>query len=547
MVNKTILAATLILLFCRMALAQSLPANCEGVRFGEPYRVHPSAVNQTEVFIEHSPAEPSVLWVSCNTLNFIPFFISEGIYVTRDGGATWQGSDTCTGSPLAFHGGDPGIAIGTSGDFVLTRMGRAPFTGLYAHRSSDYGQTWSAQTAISTDDLERASLVTNTVAGTTAYGRIHAGWVKFAWPFPVMTAYTDDDGRTWSQPRQLNNPALRCAGGDLAIGPEGEVLVCWAGVTDISPFKEIQVGFASSANGGADWTVLENAFPISGINGTLPEKNNIRVNGLPAIAADVSDGPRRGWLYIVTGQKGLAPAGSDPDIILNRSADGGKTWSPGIRVNQDPLNNGRIQYFPSVHVDRQGGVNILFYDDRLTAGDSANVYLARSVDGGETFREYRISSRPFRPKSIGGLGQGYQGDNIDLTSTDTHLWPVWMDNSTGVYQVWTVPVSFSSLGAAEKETREEIRVEAFPNPSRGLVNFRIRVPGRMPFRVELFTMLGERLAVAADGWLPAGETRISWQDDRVARPNPVVWYRVTLGGTVKTGTLVLLNQELPIR
>ncbi|MBE9483261.1 MAG: hypothetical protein IMY74_00355, partial [Bacteroidetes bacterium] len=55
----------------------------------ENYRLNPSDVSQTEVFIVNSPLNRDVLFSSCNTLTFIPFFISEGIYVTTDGGTSW--------------------------------------------------------------------------------------------------------------------------------------------------------------------------------------------------------------------------------------------------------------------------------------------------------------------------------------------------------------------------------------------------------------------------------------------------------------------------
>lgn len=440
---------------------------------GSPnYRLYPGNTDQTEVFIINSPLDQNILFSACNTLTFIPFFISEGIYATEDGGQSWQGSDTCKGDPIAFHGGDPGITIDFTGRFILTRMGRSPFVGLYSHYSDDNGRTWSVQKAISTDDLERASLKTGISPLNPYPGRTYAVWVRFAAPFPVMVAHTDDGAATWSPQRQINNPSRRCAGGDVAIGPDGQIYVCWAGVTETSPFMEIIAGFASSNNSGESWTVAEEAFPMMGINGVLANKENIRVNGLPRIAADVSGGPRNGWIYIVSGERGLAPAGSDPDIVLHRSSDGGATWSEGIRVNQDALNSGKTQYFPAIHVDRTGAVNILFYDDRNTTADSSGVFLARSLDGGDTWTEREISDHRFKPVPIGGLGQGYQGDNIDLTSTDTHLWPVWMDNSTGVYQVWTAPLSFSDLNAIDgngPEMSSQTTLRLSPNPTAGRV------------------------------------------------------------------------------
>lgn len=445
--------------------SQTQPGIGSEVDFSATYRIYPSNVNQTEVFITRSPLDQNILFSACNTLTFIPFFISEGIYVSTNGGETWRGNDTCTGNPIAYHGGDAGITIDKNGTFLLTRLGRSPFVGLYSHYSNDNGLTWSSQQVISTDDLERAALTTEVDHESAWYGRSYAAWVRFALPYPLMFSYTDDGGQHWKEPVAINNPPNRSAGGDLAVGPDGKLYACWAGVTDFSPFKEIHVGFAGSDNGGASWTVVESAFPMNGISGILTNKSNIRVNSLPSLAVDTTNGPYRGRIYVITTQKGLAPAGSDPDIILNRSNDGGETWSPALRVNQDPLNNGKTQYFPAIHIDRFGAVNILFYDDRNTTTDSTGVFLARSTDGGETWSEFEISDHNFKPIPIGGLGQGYQGDMIGITSTDSKLWPVWMDNSSGIYQIWTVPVDFAEVGTRELLGPLEDWLKIMPNPA----------------------------------------------------------------------------------
>ena len=474
------------------------------LRFGDNYRLYPSNINQTEVFIVKSPLDQDILFSSCNTLNFIPFFISEGIYVTTDGGQSWQGNDTCTGAPIAFHGGDPGIAIDKNGTFILTRLGRQPFKGLYSHYSNDNGATWSEQKVLSTDDLERAAAMSDANPSSAFYGRTYAAWVKFAPPFPLMFAYTDNGAQSWTTPVPVNNPANRSAGGDLAMGSNGEIYACWAGVTAATPFKEVLVGFASSTDGGASWNVTENAFPVNGITGILPNKDNIRVNGLPNMDADLTNGPRKGWIYIVTGQKDLLPAGSDPDVILNRSTDGGLTWSAGIRVNQDPLNDGKDQYFPTVHADQYGGVNVIFYDDRNTTTDSTGVFLARSTDGGDTWKEYELSDHNFKPTPIGGLGQGYQGDNIDITSTDSTLWPVWMDNLTEVYQIWTAPVAFSAIQAIPNERMTEGCLTLFPNPSTGITNYELRITNYSKVVFTLYDLMGNMVITLMDETLKPG-------------------------------------------
>lgn len=509
------------------------------LNIGENYRIYPSDVTQTEVFIVKSPIDENVLFSSCNTLTFIPFFVSEGIFVSDNGGDTWKGNDTCTGNPILFHGGDPGITIDKTGRFIITRLGRSPFVGLYSHYSTDNGNTWSSQGVISTDDLERAAVATDANSSSTYYGRTYATWVKFATPFPMMVSYTDDGAETWTTPLQINSPNNRCAGGDIDVGSNGELALCWAGVTESSPFKEIYVGFASSSNGGSNWVVTENAFDINGITGLLPNKGNIRVNGLPGIAVDNSGGERNGWIYIVTGQKDRLPAGSDPDIILNRSTDGGITWSEAIRVNQDALNNGKTQYFPTVHIDKYGGVDIIFYDDRYTTDDSTGVTLARSTDGGDTWKEFEISDNNFKPTPIGGLGQGYQGDNIDITSTTTKLWPVWMGNSTGIYQIWTVPISFSSIDAINEKGNSGFELEQnFPNPFSTSTTIRYYVPTNSFVSLKVIDAMGTEIFDLVNEYKLPGQYEVHFNVDKSLSKSGVYFYRMEAGSFTKTKEMI---------
>ncbi|GAB1443705.1 hypothetical protein MASR2M39_25470 [Ignavibacteriales bacterium] len=63
------------------------------------------------------------------------------------------------------------------------------------------------------------------------------------------------------------------------------------------------------------------------------------------MAVDRTIGPGRGTIYITWPQRGVAPAGSDPDIVMMKSTDGGTTWTTPVRVNNDPINNGKDQYY----------------------------------------------------------------------------------------------------------------------------------------------------------------------------------------------------------
>jgi hypothetical protein len=541
--HRPSLAATLLAAFLAPAAMDMSAQEPTGIsRLGPDFRLYPSGTSQSEPFITVHPGNPAVLFASANTISLSNGFISEGVYVSTDGGATWSGTDTCSGAPIQFHKGEPAIAIDREGRFIMVRFGFS--AGLYAHYSLNQGQTWSGQRTITTGDQDRASLKSDPHPASAFYGRTYAVWVRFSPPYPAQFAYTDDGGATWSAPAQINSPVQRGQGGEIAIGRDGSVYVTWAAVQSVSPFTEDFAGFARSTNGGATWFVRENAFDINGINGQMPQKANIRVNGLPRIGVDRTAGLRSGWIYIVTGERGLAPAGSDADVVFHRSTDGGSTWSAGVRVNQDALNNGKLQYFPALHVDDGGGINVLYYDDRDTRSDSATVYLSRSTDGGTTWRDYRVSDHTFRPLPIGGLGAGYQGDNIGLTSVGDTLWPVWMDNFTGIYQIWTSPLRISSLGTSVRDERVPDRVslgQNYPNPFNPTTRIPFSLSAPAAVRLEVYDVTGRLMGVLTEEHREAGFHEVSFDADRYGLGSGVYVYRLRAGSRIETRTMVLIR------
>ncbi len=533
-----------------IALVMGLNESLEGqtgksgsLVIGSPYRVYPSAVTQTETFITRHPADPNVLFASANTINLGSGFISEGIYVTTDAGTTWFGSDTCSGAPIQFHHGDPGIVIDKNGTFLLIRLGFSP--GLYSHYSTNYGLAWSSQATIATNDQDRATLASDVNPASPYYGRSYAFWVRFDTTTPpAACAYTTNGGVNWSARVQVNSPPQRCQGGEVAVGSNGTVYGCWAGVISASPFTEDYVGFAFSTNGGVTWTATENAFDMNGIAGIFEKKANIRTNGLPRIDVDKSGGPRNGWIYIVTTEKNLAPAGSDPDIVFHRSTDGGATWSAGIRVNQDEVNDSNYQYFPAIHVDDGGGINVLYYDDRNTTSDSCGVFLSRSVDGGTTWTDYEIGDHHFKPQPIGGLGQGYQGDNIGLTSVGDSLWPVWMDNSSGLYQIWTCPIRISDLGTSISNPNVPASfrlMQNYPNPFNAVTTIEYELITSGYVRLSVYNIVGEEVARLVDGNRRAGAHRILFDSSVHSLSSGVYFFRLEVGASSITRKMALVK------
>ena len=480
------------------------------------FRIFPSTITQTEPVVVFHPTNPQILFASAVTINTATGYKNEGVYVSTNGGLNWFGSDTCKGQALNNHGGDPAIVIAPDGTLLLTHIGSL-FYGVYSHYSTDLGASWSnAYSITSLPPEDKGTIVIDDIPSSPYYGKIYSVWVNMQSPnlYNVMMSTTTNTGVSWTSPASTNpNPPNRCSGGTIKTSLAGKIYISWAGVAPTLPYTELFAGFAVSTNGGASFNVNQNIFSMNGINGTLPSKSNIRVNGLPRIEIDRTNGARSGWIYIVTTEINNSPAGSDPDIILHRSTDNGATWSNGIRVNQDALNNGKTQYFPELDVDSTGAVNVVFYDDRNTTSDSAGVMLARSKDGGNTWTEIQISAQNFKPKPIAGGASGYQGDHIALVSKGNKLIPMWMADYSGIYQIWTAPIDLNTIGI----TRIGIAIPAdfslsqnYPNPFNPSTTIKFGVPKRENITIKIFDISGKIITEIVKGEFEPGEYSIKF-------------------------------------
>ncbi len=120
----------------------------------------------------------------------------------------------------------------------------------------------------------------------------------------------------------------------------------------------------------------------------------------------------------------------DPDIMFSSSFDGGVTWSPVVRVNQDVLGNGLDQWAPHMRVDdATGEICIIYYDKR---SDPANfmteTWSSTSTDCGVTWTDCVVSlSGPTPPISNTPLGftmfiGDYLGTDMNILNGRAFAW-----------------------------------------------------------------------------------------------------------------------------
>ena len=280
----------------------------EDILISQNIRVHPSNGTQSETPIARDPSNHNILLGSANTWRG-GNFISEGVYVSTDGGLSWSGSDTINSQIIENgHSGDPAPVIDKNGNMIMAHLTSSPLNGVSANYSTNNGLTWSQEVLINTPSSgiwDKDFTCTDDVPTSPFYGRCYCAWEH---SYKEFISYTTNGGVNWAVQVQINQ--FNSFGIDLCCGPAGQLYAAWFSGNS-------HYGIGTSLNGAASWNVNEIAFNANSQFLFLPTKGNIIVNGLPRIACDKSNSARRGWIYVVAGYKDLLPSGSDPDIILH--------------------------------------------------------------------------------------------------------------------------------------------------------------------------------------------------------------------------------------
>jgi hypothetical protein len=372
----------------------------------------PDAIQPAEVAIAVNPSNPDNL-VGASFQTGMPPKPRAGsyTYVTMDGGKTWKtvGSQ----DPQNLVQGDDALAFSSDGtayhahlsfDGIRVPRPKRAESGIIVSASRDGGLTWNEPVpAINhvnsvTPFEDKPGIVTDNVTGSTFKGNVYLAWTRFdvygshdaECHTQIYFSRSTDGGKTFSMPFRISDTGGDCIDSDNtvegavpAVGPKGEVYVVWAGSSGLVFDKSTDGGLTFGKDkvigqmpGGWD-------FPMPGLD---------RANGMPITGVDLSAGPGRGTLYV----NWIDERNGDLDVFVASSRDGGETWSAPVRVNDDPLKNGKAQFFTWMAVDPvDGSVNTVFYDRRDTEGTFTRLTMARSTDGGRTFVNHKIEQEPF--------------------------------------------------------------------------------------------------------------------------------------------------------
>jgi len=398
----------------------------------------PDAINPAEVSIAINPKNPeNIVAASFQTGRPPRPRAGSYNYVSMDGGKTWktipvENPKVLTQGDDAVYFSNDGTAYHTHLSFVGIRVARPPRaeSGILVESSKDGGLTWNESVPVinhinSVIPFEdKPGIVVDNATESKHKGSVYLALTRFdvygsADPdchSHIYFSRSTDGGKSFAMPVRISDSAGDCRDSDNtvegavpAVGPKGEVYVVWAGPLGLIFKKSLDGGLTFAKDKVIDQMPGGWDFSVAGLD---------RANGMPVTGVDLSGGPNKSTLYV----NWIDARNGDPDVFLMSSRDGGETWSAPVRVNDDPLKNGKVQFFTWMSVDpSDGSVNIVFYDRRDTEGASTKLTLARSVDGGRTFVNHKIDQPAFACDS-----RVFFGDYSSISAYNGLVVPIFM-------------------------------------------------------------------------------------------------------------------------
>jgi hypothetical protein len=374
--------------------------------------LHPDGVKTDEPCIAIHPNNPSIQILGSNTSYF---------FASQNGGFNWTPMKVV---PKEGFYGDPVVHITPTGDWYMLHLARNPklewpqtFDRIVFEKSSDQGLNWkSTGVGHNPGKMQDKPWIAVDEGRKSPYkGRIYISWTEFDRygsnkpedSSRIRFAWSENAGDSFSTVvvSDTSGDALdgdnTLEGATCAVGPKGELYMVWAG--------KGKLWFDKSSDGGKTWGTdvpIENQ--VGGWNNEdIP--GLMRANSMPFLSADKS-----GILYLVFGDK----RNGDYDVFLKVSQNGGKTWTPAIRLNTDKKGNGIDQYMPAICVDKAKNKLYALWYDRSNSENNifTDVYLC-PLGKEKQGSPFRVTNSPFCPPGK----EVFFGDYISVAAAKSEV------------------------------------------------------------------------------------------------------------------------------
>jgi hypothetical protein len=303
---------------------------------------------------------------------------------------------------------------------------------VFLARSDDGGRTFSTTTVFEAppdDPYLRVNKGPMLAVDPADGSHVYVGWRQGSFSggrkFRSVVSASSDGGRSFSEALDLSDER----GGDypsLAVDAEGTLhAVYW---TRADPAKDDEespvrpIYYLRSTDNGRTFSERLAIDP-----------GNQDAQKPPLIVADQSSGSLYvAWQAHAEEMDDADAFEGDFDIFFLSSQSSGDSWSQKLVINDD-RGSGADQYLPGISVARDGRIDIAWYDDRTNPvavdGGLQDVYYASSTNGGRTFSpNLRVNDRSI-DRDIGIWENNIASNhNVGVASGSNGVYFAWQDS-----------------------------------------------------------------------------------------------------------------------
>jgi type IX secretion system substrate protein len=489
------------------------------------------AANEPSIAVDPNDPERIVIgWRQFD--NVASNFRQAGNAYSDDRGESWTVPEPI--EPGVFRS-DPVLDVNSDGKFYYNSLTKN-LNGDYwcdIFQSDNSGFNWDSGTYALGGDKQWMHIDKN---GGIGDGNIYEFWnVDFSICSPGLYTRSTDGGLTYEECDGMPGDPFW---GTLTTGPDGEMYTVGA-----QSNTNIIITKSTTAQDPDVLTSWDFSIYID-LDGRLGGFRPINQGGLLGqawIDADRSDGPDGGNVYV------LASVDRDDidvaDVMFARSTNGGHTWDPPVRINDDnPEEENVWQWFGTMSVAPNGRIDAAWLDTRNAPGTNefmSELYYSFSSDGGVTWSDNERLSEQFNPK-VGYPNQNKMGDYFDMVSHNNGAHLAWCNTINGEQDVYYSFITPWVVSVNESLTNNnQLSLISYPNPVRDKTTLRYTLPEKTSVEITLVDIFGSTIEVIANENQSHGIHNIVYNTDKLV--NGIYFINLNTGSKSETIKITVID------